>query len=319
METTVLSTERLATRDRLAFWRSVIDDHYVKVDLDLPRRSGFRGEVRHRQLGPLAMTRYRASPNSAERTRRHIARDGCDDVFCFLPLTGEMIFEQAGRKALAQPGTLCLLHGGRPFTLAQPADVDVRVTRLPSGLLEARLPDLGWATCRAVRTTTSMPGLAAAFLEKASREASSVPDVPGLPATLARQAADLVAFSFLVEPDDGLPHDSAVKAALYRRAVDHIDTHLQNPDLTPKTVAGGIGISQRYLQAVFAARGHTPSAFIRQRRVKAARQVLENPAFLALSIAQIAYAHGFACPAHFSRVFKQHCGASPKSIRAALH
>jgi AraC-like DNA-binding protein len=89
-----------------------------------------------------------------------------------------------------------------------------------------------------------------------------------------------------------------------------------NPDLCVQHIAELLGCSADYLSHLF----HTETKerlthYIQRIRIQGAILALETSA---LTISEIAYASGFADPAYFARVFKQHKGTSPQDYRAHL-
>ncbi len=89
-----------------------------------------------------------------------------------------------------------------------------------------------------------------------------------------------------------------------------------NPLLRVQHIAEVLGCSPDYLSHLF----HTETKerltrYIQRIRIDGAVLALENTA---LNVSEIAYASGFADPAYFARVFKQHKGLTPQEYRAKL-
>ncbi len=89
-----------------------------------------------------------------------------------------------------------------------------------------------------------------------------------------------------------------------------------NPDLGVQHIAELLGCSPDYLSHLF----HTETKerlthYIQRIRIDGALLALETTR---LTISEIAYASGFADPAYFARVFKQHKGATPQEYRVQL-
>ncbi|HKB91749.1 MAG TPA: AraC family transcriptional regulator [Opitutaceae bacterium] len=89
-----------------------------------------------------------------------------------------------------------------------------------------------------------------------------------------------------------------------------------NPELSVHHVAEMLGCSADYLSHLF----HTETKerlthYIQRIRIEGAILALETTA---LNISEIAYASGFADPAYFARVFKQHKALTPQEYRAQL-
>jgi AraC-like DNA-binding protein len=103
---------------------------------------------------------------------------------------------------------------------------------------------------------------------------------------------------------------------LIYRAKAFIDDRLHDSSLSPAAIADAVGISLRYLQALFQAEGTTVSEWIWERRLERSRRRLIDPLLAHESIAQIALGCGFTELAHFSRRFKAAFGQSPSEYRA---
>lgn len=89
-----------------------------------------------------------------------------------------------------------------------------------------------------------------------------------------------------------------------------------NPDLCVQHIAEVLGCSADYLSHLF----HTETKerlthYIQRIRIEGAILALETTK---LTVSEIAYASGFADPAYFARVFKQHKGMTPQEFRVGL-
>jgi AraC-like DNA-binding protein len=89
-----------------------------------------------------------------------------------------------------------------------------------------------------------------------------------------------------------------------------------NPELSVQHIAATLGCSADYLSHLF----HTETKerlthYIQRIRIQGAILALESTS---LNISEIAYAGGFADPAYFARIFKQHKGLTPQEYRAQL-
>ena len=310
---TIVTTQSVPRHERQAYWRDIVDRYYVSVDLSLDRAGAFRGALAHSALGPLDLTRYMASANSARRGRRHIGRNAADDVFCFFPRRGGLWFRQSGREVVVDPASICLIDGGLPFELHQPGDVDVHVARVPRAELETRLPDLDGLTCRGIPAARGLASVASQLISSLSREARHLDGHEVR--TLSSQAVDLLAISLRSTCLGGASRESSVRSALYLRARKVVAANFANAALDPSAVAAASGVSLRYLQALFAANDTTVGAVIRDRRLDAAREALTSPVGPRRTVAEIAHAVGFVSAAHFSRAYRARFGRPPTEDR----
>jgi AraC-like DNA-binding protein len=101
-----------------------------------------------------------------------------------------------------------------------------------------------------------------------------------------------------------------------QRIVEWLETHLQDPDLSPGTIAAANFVSTRRLHELFHDEGASVSAWVRTRRLECSRRDLESPRLAGGTIAAVARRWGFVDPAHFSRCFRAEFGVSPRMHRA---
>ena len=110
---------------------------------------------------------------------------------------------------------------------------------------------------------------------------------------------------------------SAAQAALLHRVRQAMDRHLADPDYTPARAADALGISERYLHRVFEGSGESFAQSLRERRLLQSRLDLSSPAEAHQTVSEIGFRNGFADAAHFSRIFRERFGLSPRSLRQA--
>ncbi|XFF02304.1 transcriptional regulator FeaR (plasmid) [Bradyrhizobium guangxiense] len=95
-----------------------------------------------------------------------------------------------------------------------------------------------------------------------------------------------------------------------------VDRHLTAEWLTPQWLAAKLGVSMRTLQEDFSAAGTTVTSFIRDRRLRLAkdRLVEKHRGTDGGTIADIAFSSGFNDISYFNRCFKKTFDCSPKDI-----
>jgi AraC family transcriptional activator of tynA and feaB len=112
---------------------------------------------------------------------------------------------------------------------------------------------------------------------------------------------------------DALPSDrSATRAAMRAEIARYVRSHLQDPQLGPATVARAYAMSVRTLHALFEDVDESVAALIRTERLARCLEDLRRPN--GGSVTDIAFRWGFCDAAHFSRVFKRECGATPSEV-----
>lgn len=94
----------------------------------------------------------------------------------------------------------------------------------------------------------------------------------------------------------------------------HIETHLNDPLLTPAAVAAAMGISLRHAHGVFNAEGRTLARHIRDRRIAVVAAALRD-ATGRETLGHVARRHGFTTTDVMTRAFKAVHGLTPSEYR----
>jgi len=105
----------------------------------------------------------------------------------------------------------------------------------------------------------------------------------------------------------------SLTAAVLRRLFEHIEERLAGELRLGELAALARLSDDHFLRAFKLAVGQTPHQYVLGRRITRAQQILERSA---LPIAAAARATGFRGASHFSAVFRQHVGTSPRAWRA---
>jgi AraC-like DNA-binding protein len=108
---------------------------------------------------------------------------------------------------------------------------------------------------------------------------------------------------------------TGARATHLHRICQSIETMLGDPNLSLSLVAESEKVSTRYLQKLFAEAGNTFIHYVRTRRLERCREDLLSPLHADLSISEICFRWGFNGSAHFSRVFRNEFGISPREYR----
>jgi AraC-like DNA-binding protein len=112
--------------------------------------------------------------------------------------------------------------------------------------------------------------------------------------------------------------------SLLMQAKAHIDRHLNDPGLSPSTVAAALHVSLRTLYRAFGEQQQPAGAWIRNRRLERCRRDLTDPALAIVPVHVLATRWGFADASQFSRAFSERTGSPRmptvmrKSIRSSV-
>jgi len=112
------------------------------------------------------------------------------------------------------------------------------------------------------------------------------------------------------------PPATSARPGLGQEVRAHIEAHLHDLRLSPQLLADRFHLSRSHLYRLFDQLGGVHH-YIRGRRLRRAFELISRRDSAPRRIGDIAYSLGFADDAHFSRIFRERFGLSPRDTRAA--
>lgn len=309
------STAPLDSRAQMDYWREVVCSTFVEYEMDVPGHpsAGFLGQVTAQTIGGVGVARVVSDPHTVFRSPTLVRRSGEDDLLVNLAVQGRVTVVQQGREALLRPGDLTVYDSALPCRITCLDPFELLVLKVPRPLFDAHCPLVRDTMATQVPGDRGVGALIAPFLHALTVHARGL--APDTSARIGATLLELLATAL----SDRTAVDSRLKApgtVHMVRARRYIDDHIADPDLSPPVIAQALGISVRYLHAIFRAEDTSPSRWILSRRVHRAAGVLADPARADRSVTDIAYAVGFKDASHFTRAFKSHHGVSPRAYRS---
>ncbi len=244
-----------------------------------------------------------------ERDRRHIRTDPRGVVELLVPTAGSAAVEQGGAGGELRPGSMVLCDVDRPFRFTHGEDFLSVALIVPGEALHRRNPAAG-------REPQVLDGTAGVgrlirqavltLQEERERLAEASFDLA------CEQLLDLVGLAAEGAADSA---PAAQRHEVEKQIRRYVRRHAADPGLSIGGVARALGWSARYLQDVLQAAGTTSRDLIRTERLRLARTRLAARAWDDRSIAQIAYASGFASHASFTTAYRREFGVTPRETR----
>src|SRR5262245_24685472 len=270
------------------------------------------------ECGFVAMELGRSAYRS-ERTHRDARFAGADYYYAAFQVAGRSVMTQNGEVAQLTVGDVALLDAARPAACFADDSQWLRL-QLPRQSLISHLgfePQGGSYACAASPAARLLFDL----VRDADEDDGSVSSAAESYMQLA--VYDLIGALF-APSDPSLVSRHADK--LFSRIRGVVKDGFADPDFGPHEVAVEAGISLRYLQKLFTARGSTCSEFIYSLRLDHAARLLHRRASLETSqpLTEIAYACGFRDYTHFARRFRHRFGYPPggraegETVRAGM-
>lgn len=311
----LLTTDTVAERKRLEYWREIVCDTFVELDCQAAEPVGFFGSIRSRSLGDIVFTRVSSTAQHVARTPARISRSDFEYFFLSLQLQGRGCHKQDGRVAHLQPGDFTIYDTTRPYELLFGDPFGQLVLSIPREVVKSRLSDAERLTACTVRGQSGSGRLASVFIRQLAAQIESL-DRASLP-RLHASVVDLIATALAEQRRGGTSSLSRNANVLTQQVLQFIEDHLPDAELSCEAIAARHRISARYLRVLFREFGTCASDWIWRRRLERARQDLSDPRQRHLSITTIGFNWGFKDGAHFSRMFKQQFGCTPTEVRGA--
>jgi len=275
-------------------------------------RRSFTGWICARSICDFEAIELGCNATQVRRTLRDARLDNADHYYLLFQRDGRMLIDQNGMQTMLKSGEIALIDSSRPLAYAADGAGQWTSLQLPRKALASYLgfePQGG--QCRSgealpTRLLRQVVSDAArgneTLIEETKPKSGSV--------YMNLVVLDLVGALF---SDPSRVSISAHTDKLFGRASDIIRSHFCDPDFGPTDVAAAMGISLRYLQTLFTARGITCGQFIRSSRLNYAASLLRRreQTKSAAPLSEVAYACGFRDYVYFSRMFRRRFGHPP--------
>lgn len=312
------TSDDLAPEERLEHFDQLQlnSEHPMHVTSASPR--AFRACARTLDLGTVDLVDLHCTPSRVVRTARLVRQLDPELVAVVVVRTGRVTVAQSGRVASLVAGDLALYSSSRPFHIDIASDSGTtRLVRahLPRSLLSHLVNDLDGALATQLPGRHGVGALLSQFLTSLTEDADEFApaDLP----RLGNLVVDLLAAT--ISHHDRDPQRSAGAAsAMLPRIMASVRHQLQDPHLSPKSIAAAHHISVSYLHRVFEKHDMTLSAWIRQERLTRARRDLTDPSLSHLPVHRIAARWGYQDHAAFTRAFRATFGMPPRDLRARI-
>ncbi|GMA25726.1 hypothetical protein GCM10025864_34850 [Luteimicrobium album] len=310
----VLDIEELPVSDRLDFLR----DHMLTspVPLVLEPQPGADINVRSRvaDLGCVHLLSTRAGGADVLRTSRLARDDSRPSLMLSLVDSGTAIVVRPDGETVLRAGELGLYLTTEQYRLRF-TDGAVRYTfQLPLDRLGLPPGLVGGQLRRPIPSDSATAMGVAAFLRATARSAPAAPQAEQ--ERLEQPVLELVRLLLTRPVADELLGRRSAAVSLATRVQEHVLGHLDDPELSARTIASAFSISERYVYTILARRGIELGDAVREHRLEQAVRLLEDPRHADLTIAAIARRCGFSDHAHFSRTFRARFGVTPSEWRA---
>ncbi|MEV5156570.1 helix-turn-helix domain-containing protein [Streptomyces werraensis] len=314
----VLDTAFIPPRDREEVVRNAVWRSMVAVDIaHRPAAEDISVRIGLGAAGPIRICSARATAVTLRRTARLAREDEEPAVTLGVQMTGSSVVVQNGRECLLRPGEFAVYESIAPYTHLFDEGVDYRFIRFPSAALA--LPDRLLRDITAVPLGSDNPVARLAFTYFSQLAVTDALHQGVHADAVVEPSIELLRAVLTSQHGNSSLARAPLEATLSLRITQFLRAHLADPDLSAARIAAAHDISVRHLYAVLSRSGISLGDWIRNRRLAECRRELAGPTGRLRTIAAIGRSWGFVDATHFSKVFKQAYGISPRTWRDQNH
>lgn len=317
---TSVSTDDIGQGGVVDAWTRFISTHVGRAPRDADEGdvnfapgggAAFRGVIEYGNLGPASLCRV---ANTAQRFVRNAGPGPLPGPAAMIVVQtrGVSHVDQDGRRASLSPGQWSVCDTGRAFSISNVIDAEhvilMQYHDAANALLSALLPLAARSFGGAGAERLACDLIVGAFR-----------DCGQLRGAVADTTADAIARMVLACVEEaGARAPLPVGAGVRQRIVAFIDAHLADEGLGAATIAAEFGYSTRQIHRLFHDGGGVSIAeHVWLRRLERSFDDLRR-AGDGETITEIAFRWGFSSSAHFSRVFRERFGISPRECRQSV-
>ncbi|MFD7700840.1 helix-turn-helix domain-containing protein [Streptomyces caelestis] len=271
------------------------------------------GTVRTHQFGGVRVALVKGDgPGELIRPARQIDTRTAGCLRVVRPLTGTVWVFQDGRHGIVRAPNLVCFDSTRPYKVVMPENfrlVDIMVTHRLVGLTAHDAEPL---TARPWSGAEGLAALLSSLLDGLGRHGREVETAVDL---LGGSVAGLTAALFAERMREVAEDPQIARQALMLNIQTYVRERLADPGLSPVTIAREHNVSLRYLQKIFQEHGISPARWIRDERLSRCRSELADASLDHLPVALIGERAGLYGASHFSRLFRDRYGITPREYR----
>ncbi|HEC60005.1 MAG TPA: helix-turn-helix domain-containing protein [Methylophaga sp.] len=306
-------TDDHSPSDRQAWLKEIIGKEYANVDISplsdvqlfndmaiYPWRHGMR--LSPIQSNAIKLKRLMKEPTEAVQ----------DCYFAVVLTSGKYSLEQAGREVFLQPGDMTLYDATEPHSIVMPQTSSKILISIPRNLLDSRIFNVGKMTAKHIPSKSGIGAVVSSFIQTTVNQLNTLEQAAFL--ELSDPILDMLTLS-LQQLNTRSVELSQHRTLTLMRVKQFVHNHIEECELNAEMISNGVGLSLRYINNLFNAEDTSLMRFLTQQRLTIAKRRLSNHLFNHKTITELAMQSGFNNMAHFSRVFKQNYGVSPRQFR----
>ena len=213
-----------------------------------------------------------------------------------------------GRDTELTPGSIVVVPRSTVGSAMPAEDADRMIVELPLGVVGLTADQIGEVSGVDLRERTSLAALLQSVLGGVMDSELSLRDEVDVFAPVA----DLLKVTLLSALT---PDRATTRYPLAEQIVTYVLDNLTDPGLGGARIAKDLHVSERLLYAEMSRADIRLAQLIQSQRLRRVRDALTAPATIDVPIGVLAQQHGFVSASHFSRIFREEFGTTPRQWR----
>lgn len=308
-----LCTEDHSMNDRLEWLKEIIGREYANVDICAPDHEYLYNDMliypwrQGMRLSPI-----RSNAIKIERLPKEPEYNSQDCYFGVLLIDGQYKLEQGGRDVALKQGEMTIYDATEPHRITTPGPFSKILISIPRFLLDERIANISRLTATKLPTKHGIGAISASMISSIVNQLGLIerPSFQGLSDPVL-ETFSLMLWEVLGKPKQMSRH----RCEVLKRVKHFIAGNLSNVELTANVIASATSLSVRYINDLFNEEGSSLMRYLTQQRLARSRHYLASPTYHHLSITEVGMRSGFSNMSHFSRIFHQVYGMSPRAYR----
>ncbi|UZR27232.1 AraC family transcriptional regulator [Methylococcus mesophilus] len=315
----VISSDELPEKDRYPMWREMISLKMMGLDCSHADPRPFFYRAKFFSLGCGKLARGMMTTGKYHRTSKLIAADGRDDFAFNINVAGRWEHAQSQRRVVLDGPGVTLVNIGTASEGVVASSVlgeyaEYVSLSIPRQVLLKRFPRADRLLMTPIGDPASLR-LLNTYLRSIERD--NISDDPDLSRLVGEHVLDILIYMLGRCRDvDGEGLAGGVRAARLAALGHYLEKNYRCQSLSVDEVARALNISRRYFFDLMDETGESFTEMLNRLRLERARRLLEDPKYLNLGIADIAFDSGFSDISYFYRQFRRRFGEAPGAFRA---
>lgn len=307
-----LCTDDLPNRQRLEWLKEVIGREYANVDISPPSDMPLYNEMYiYPWQNDIRLSPIQSNAITLERLPKEPDRIAQDCYFAILLTRGQYRLEQGGREVFLNPGEISLYDATEPHRITIPGQFSKVLISIPRKLFDERVINLGELTATRL-PKTGVAAVASSLIQTTVSQLARIEK--NAFQALAMPVMEMLAMSYN-DMRGRTPVLSRHRYYALLRVKRFIARNLTDSSLNTQTISQAVGLSPRYINELFNEESTSLMRFLTKQRLILSRQLLASELYRQSSITELALKSGFNNMSHFSRLFHQTYGVSPREFR----